>query len=221
MFNTWSKVSDFLYQWQSLAGAFLGAFLPILVSLFIYSYKSRKEFKRGMGQVEQFLVFSINNLYELKEELTLFLNRINSLIQEIETTQSDQFFLGTTNFPLASMEHRLQDINKPTKSLYLTNKLMKCYSMLKETYSFLEDAGDEFKSITLRNYDVVLSYKDPSQKIGVYPENQRGLYLCGLKEFRKVIKETILDKNIPTTIKSLLGARLVLLKYIGRSSVYW
>lgn len=220
--NLLSHTIVLLDHWQSLAGAFIGAFIPIVVSFLIFYFKTRNDLQRELVQSERFVVFSINNLYDAREELELFLDRIDILISALEKSLSeDVYFLATTNFPVLRMEHTVQDINKSTKSLYLANKLMKCYSMLRDTYNYLEEASNEFKAITCRNYDVVLSYKDPAQKIGIGKADQKNLYLSQLKAFRGVIKDIIIDKNIPITIKSLLEACIVLRKYLGNFQTFW
>ncbi len=209
-----SNLSDFLFKWQSLVGAFMGALIPITVSFFLYSLRSSINFKQGLSQIEKFLVYSINNLYGLREELELFSDRLDKLTSDIEQQSTqNSYYIGTTNFPMAATEHSINIINKSTKSLYLSNKLMRCYSMQRDINLNLTDLREEFRLIVSRNYDVILAYKDPAQNVGISASNQVMMYSQQLKAMKKIIDEIVLKKNIPTAIKSFSEARLILLKY--------
>lgn len=201
------KLVSFLDHWQSLSGALIGAALPISFALFLRWLESRKELSRGLGKIEKMLVLAVNSLYEAKESLELFLDRIREFRQELEKSEDASFTLDSTNFPSCKVEVSEIFLNTKTRSLYLGNNLMRGYILLKNINSALLELREEFQLLKQRNFDIVLSGK-------VTPEDQKRLRIGQLVAIEDVLSKIVLSQNIPITVKSLLKSRIILSKYL-------
>lgn len=194
-------------EWQSLAGSFIGAFLPISFALFVRHRDSRKDYLRGLSKLDKFLAYSINELYELRESVELFVARIEEHKNEMELQKGKEFILDSTNFPLQKIEYERSLFDIKIKSSYLTNKLMMCHLVLKNINDSLSEIREEFQMLKGRNFDMVFS-----GKINVINQNQ--LRIDQLISVENILKDVILKKNFPIAIQTLLGTKIILTKYL-------
>jgi len=203
-------IKDFIYKWQAL----VGASIPIIFTVAMFRYQNKKNFKQNLGLLENILVRSMNDLNELKDELLLFINRLDLLIKGGNQIEEKKYYIGWSNFPIHEIEFDNRLINTKTKSLYLANKLMFGHIILKSINSQITGFREEFIGLMNKNHDIIISYKDPQKGVGFSPQDQKDLLLSGLSSMRKVLNDIIIEKNIPTAIEVLLKSRVYLLKYI-------
>ena len=156
----------------------------------------------------------MNDLNELREELILFISRLDYLIKGVNEIEKNQYYVGLSNFPIYEIEFDNRLINTKTRSLYLANKLMSGYIILKSINSQITGSREEFVGLVNKNHDIIISYKDPQRGIGISPQEQKDLLLSGLSSMRKILNDVMVGKNIPTAIEVLLKSRTYLLKYI-------
>lgn len=201
------EVRNFLDHWQSLSGALIGAALPISFALILRWLESRRELIVGLGRLEKMLVLSVISLYEIRENLELFLARVREFRRELEESKDVAFALDSTNFPSGKAELSTKFLNVRTRSLYLSNNLMSNYVMLQNINEALSEIREEFQLLKQKNFDLVLSGR-------INPENQKTLRIGQLLAIEKVLGEIILSKNIPIAVKALLRSRIVLSKYL-------
>jgi len=194
-------------EWQSLVGAFIGAFLPISFALYIRWRDGRKNYLQGLWKVEKFLAYSINQLYELRESMELFVGRISNDIAKMEVNKGNQYVLDSTNFPVQKIEYEVDLFNIRTKSIYLTNKLMMCHLMLKNINDSIDEIRDEYQMLKGRNFDMVFSGK-------ISIENQNQLRIEQLLAVENILRDPLLEKNVPQMIKALMQTKIILLKYL-------
>ncbi len=197
-------------EWQTL----VGSAVPIIFTIFMFRYQNKKDFKQGLGSIERVLAQSMNDLIELSDELNLFVNRLDELINSIRNSGENEYFVGWSNFPIHEIESSDILMRTKTNSLYLANKLMRNYILLKSINSQVTGLRDEFISLMNRNHDIIISYKNPKENIGVSPIIQKELILSSLLSMREVLGNNIIRKNIPTAIKSLLNTKIYLVKYM-------
>lgn len=209
IFNT-DEITNFIHSWQTL----VGAAIPIIFTVAMFRYQNKKNFKQNLGLLENILVRSMNDLNELRDELLLFVGRLDSLIEGINQIDENKYYAGASNFPIHEIEFNDKLINTKTGSLYLANKLMFGHIILKSINSQITGFRGEFIGLMNKNHDIIISYKDPQKGIGISPQEQKDLLLSGLSSMRKVLNDDMVGKNIPTAIEVLLKSRTYLLKYI-------
>ena len=208
------EITNFIHRWQTLVGAAVGVAIPIIFTVAMFRYQNKKNFKQDLGLLEKILVRSMNDLNELRDELLLFIGRLDHLIEGVNQIEENQYYAGLSNFPVHEIEFDSRLINTKTGSLYLANKLMFGHIILKSIHFQITGFREEFISLMNRNHDIIVSYKDPQKGIGIAPREQKLLLLSGLQSIRKVLNDDIVGKNIPTAIEVLLKSRTYLLKYI-------
>lgn len=204
------KILDTIYNWQTL----VGAFIPIAFTVAMFWYQNKKSFKQDLGLLEKIIVQSINDLDVLRDELELFVSRVSDLINNVNSVAENQYYVGLTNFPVHQVQFDNRISNTRTRSLYLANKLMMSYVILKSINSQISGFREDFNNLMMRNHDIVVAYKNPKEGIGISPKDQKDLLLSGLISMRDTMRDDVVGKNIPTAINVLLRARTYLLKYI-------
>ena len=204
---------EFLFDWQQLVGAFFGALIPILFSLYLFRKDTREKRKKNLQSSEIFLAHTISDLIETKAELAFFIMRLEHTINEIKRSDNKTYIVSATNFPSYKNEFDINIVKIDIPSIYLANKMLICYSLLRDTCSQIEYFREEFNRTVDRNYQIINAYKDPSRGVGISVKDQNQLYLNQLIAIRDVVKNVILDQNLTTTLRSFITARMVFLKY--------
>lgn len=205
------SVAEFLNKWQSLSGAFMGAFIPISFVLFLRWRDARNDFLMGISKTKLFLVNSINELYALKGDLNLFCDRIIKQRKAIEEKFGNSFVTDATNFPLRKIGYDKNRKSINLKSVYLANNIINCYMLVKDINNFISEIREEYHFLKDKNFDIALSNK-------INEETQNRERINQLKEIEKTIKEIILKIDIDT--KPFLSAKIILHKYYFKKTGY-
>lgn len=206
---TFQEIIDVVENWQSLIGAFIGAFIPISFSFWLLRRETRIHHRENIRLLEIRLVNSINDLLNLRGEMELFVKRLGDIIDHIKKSDNSKFDLSTTNFPSHSMEYYASDFEKRTKSLYLANALAKSYFLVKVIHHSISDFREEYKYLVDRNFNLFLSHTQAE----IDARSQNAMFASQLTAIKTILEDVILKKNIPIAIKSLLLAKIVLEKY--------
>jgi hypothetical protein len=199
---TSSSFVDFLEKWQTLAGAFLGVLLPILVgvvSFRIRSYlKERTELKENIRRIEVSTVRSLDDIGLIKRQLKLTIKQILKLAVDTENIHTPSgVVLDRVNFPLTGEIYR--DHDSPMlklKNFYLHNKLIILDNRLKALNTVFVNLREDFEKLIQQN-QFQISLKD------IAPPDQRKMYAQNLRNFLDAL-DKVNEKEIPALVKHLM-----------------
>jgi hypothetical protein len=210
------QLSNFLFSWQNLVGAMIGALTPLVIWFFIRWYEEYQKYKEKLLYLEKVLVSYINNTAEVRENINSFLNsKVKGLISTIdENNRSKRATIGVAFLPLFSVspiDDNLLSIH--TKSGYLDNKLTRILQLSKDFALLIEDARCQFKE-TLRVNEVLVINKLND------PMAQNELLKSNLNSYFDTLSSQ-LNKNIEIYLKLLVEARVVLYKIRNKGIIRW
>ncbi len=195
---------DFLYEWQTLIGAFLGAATPISLWFLTEWYQSREKQKEHLYRLEKFLVYSINNAIDAHETTKYFIeNRLMELINNInERTKNDIYSVDTAFLPLLSM-HNIDEnlLNINTGSNYIDNELFQVFKMSKDFAIGIDDLRQQFMNTIQVNRE--MSFKKLNS-----PKIQNEAYKINIQDFINTVNRDFFDKNVKIYIQSLVSTRV-------------
>lgn len=205
--TTWIS---FAYEWQSLLGALFGTMLPVCISLLIYWWQSRVNLRKSLISLLNQLARLITELDVIEQELNGFTERVDTLCDEL-ALPGNSYFLGKTNFPSVELglSPNLTEIR--TRSLYLTNKLLYSYSLLRHINSSIQDLQFEFRQTIQHNHERFIAAKE----MEVRPDTQKELFRRELIPISNAVKIGLL-KNIDLATSELVRMKVYLDIYIHR-----
>lgn len=195
-----------IYKWQELIGSLLGPFLAIILSIFGFWLKSHIEFLRSLREnfrrIEVSLTRSINDLYDVREELRGFIERLDCIITSIGQVRGETAYCTQeTNFPpIADVFEDIDLPNLKIRSYYLHNKLLFVDAGIKNINKGLERLRDDYRILIQKNERLV-EWKGKAS-------DQRIAYIVNLKGFRNIILKCI--NYIDIGIKTITQAKIYL-----------
>ncbi|MBL8158465.1 hypothetical protein JNK62_02955 [bacterium] len=221
-------IVNFMFKWQELVGAALGPFLAIMLAGIGYWIKSwigsRAELREHLRQCEISTSRSINDLYDAREELKGFVERLNTVIASIRgTTNPSAYCLQDTNF--APLTDVFRDASLPAgkiRSYYLHNKILFLDAGLKNINSSIEKLRLEYDNLRKKN-ELMVTLKAP-------PLEQRETYAANLESFASLIGKftQYVDSGIRTIVQTKVylskqrqNKRWFIWKHEGRSFKFY
>lgn len=203
---------DFIFRWQTLIGAIIGASTPFVLWWFTEMCRRYREYKDGIELLEKLIVDQMNLLIDAKRTIGIFVDeKISKLIQALESDKSDAYNVGLVFFPLFSirqLDSSIHNIN--TKSGYVYSKIAKIFSISADFPLIMDDLRRQFE-YTLQNNRELSLLKVNS------PEIQKTAFIGDLKRYAQVVNYEMLKVNIPVYLKVLAEAKIALstLRKIG------
>ena len=207
---------DSLYNWQTLVGSTIGIILPISFWYLKELYEARKEHKRNLIYLEKYIINSINSIYDTRLTLEEFLDKqLKGLKNDIEAREENFYSVDYTFFPFVGkdfVDYKILSIN--TNSGYLDNQIALVLRNLKDLNITISDLQRQFAS-TINKNDIIAFLKFNSAF------EQKKSYIENLEEFERILKKTMLDKNIKIIISTLVSARTVLSEFGTMGVIKW
>lgn len=208
---------QFLYEWQTLIGSFLGATTPISIWFLTEWYKKHNNRKKHLYNLEKLLVYNINNLIDARNTINHFISvRLLELVDNIKSRiGEDVYSCDIAFFPLFSIhppDENILEIN--TESGYLDNKLIQTIKMSKDFAIAIDDLRQQFMNTIQVNRDMAFSKLNP-------PKFQNEAYLRNIEEFRNVVKRDIFEKNIKVYMRTIVSTRVALNVFRDLGIIRW
>ncbi len=197
----------FLFDWQSLIGAFVGASLPLFFWFFTEWYKNKKLQKQNLILTEKFLVHNINNFVDNRKTVKKFIEvKLKKLINIIsERTKNDVYSLDIAFFPLFSLNSPDQKIFEIIpQSDYVNNKILQAFRLSHDFEAMIKDARKQFAHTVDINREMASGkLNSPSVQNSVYADNIRGFIDFTNKE----LIENNMDIYLEVLVSALISVR--------------
>jgi hypothetical protein len=198
-------------------GAFIGAATPFAFWMFTKYLEKRKKNKEDLFFVEKEIVAAINNLADIKETLTNFLNTnvtgLQKIIQEVDTVEA---YCGSSAYMPMFHVHALdENLSRVSAgSGYLDNELLKIISYSRELKAQMEDIRLQFES-TVNDGKIMAHNKINNHKFhnDSYSEN--------LERYKKMVRDDVIGKNLYTYLRSLTRTYVVTMELRKMGSLRW
>lgn len=194
---------QFIYEWQALIGALVGAATPISLWFLKELYQDYKNRRKKLDYLEKLLVYNINSVIDARNTINSFLeNKLRELIQWISESNEKTYSVETAFFPLFSM-HPIDEniLDFCTGSGYLDDKMIQVVRMSKDFSLGIDDLRRQFAYTLEINRDMAFKKLIP-------PDDQKNQYKINIEEFRKTVKQDLFEKNIKTYIRLLATVRI-------------
>jgi len=215
--NPYKWLLKYLYDWQALIAALIGAGIGATTPVLVFYIKERtdknKRRKEHLLFLEKNIVSAINNLSDIDNTLYSFVNsKLKFLIQDVEKIISEQKEGRSLN------QYAAHQAFIPFSSIFLLDN-----SLLKETSdsAYIENLTLTVIRISMdmpeimrdihRQFDRTLSF---NQEISILklnsPIEQNKIFLDNLKRFELFINSEIFQHNIPLFLRRLVSLRIAL-----------
>lgn len=199
-------MTEFLFKWQNLIGAALGAFL-LGVSAWIGGIIAKKEeCKEHLRRIEINITRSLDDTYKARQKLQAFVSRLRDVVTQVRAiTDERHFSLETTNYP--TMRDIYRDVEAPSfkiKSYYLHNKLLWADAGIKETNETIIGLQSDFAGLLRKNelhIALMRQNKNPNSA------QQREDYAYNLEGFANAVDEFI-DRFIKQGIEIMTQVKI-------------
>lgn len=197
-------MNDFIYEWQGLIGSLLGAATPISLWFLTEWHRKRSERKKHLYNLEKFLVYSINNAIDAYNTINHFIEkRLSKLIEHVkENNNNGAYSVDNAYFPLFSVypiNENVLDVD--TESGYIDNKIIQIMKLSKDFALSIDDLRRQFTDTMKINRSMAFNRLNPSH---IHNET----YIRNLEEFKTIVKQDMLEKNVKIYIKILVNARV-------------
>lgn len=197
LLTPWSKVTEFLHEWENLSGAFAGAFLAMIASAIGYLYveyrKIVSERAEALRHIEISNSYSLNSTYVMIDKLKFFIDRAENFIKE-QKFESNEVLLSTFNFtPLGEIYFDPTAHSFRVKSYYLHNKLLVLHSNLSNWNLILGQLKGDFENIVRLN-ELIVGLVMPKKEMT--PTQLRMNFLENIENFKEEIKKVNFDEII-------------------------
>lgn len=189
----------FLYDWQTLVGSAIGLFVAVILPLFGFLlqgwWNSAAERKETLRRIEVGSVVSLNETYNLLEQMRYAVRSISELASRVESVVNpSEFSFDSVNFPVTGSIYIDEDVLRfKTKSFYLHNKLLISSSLIKDLNRVIASLKQDFSSLLHTNELVVGKAK---------PSEQRHMYAQNLRAFASSMDDYVL-RQFPVVLKTL------------------
>lgn len=209
------KIISVIFQWQTLVGSFIGVIAPLLVLFLIEKYKKKRETKDYLYYLERMVVDQINLIIDIKTSINIFIVRINTLIKNIDENQKDAYSADTIFFPLFSARQLPDSINnKSSGSGYIDNKIAKAYSLSMDLPYIIDDLRLQLKETLEMNNRIVFNKLNSA-------EVQKEQYKRNILEYKRILEDDFLDKNIPLFLEKFVEVLVAIRKKEKISPISW
>ncbi len=202
------SVYDFIYDWQQLIGAFLGALTPIALFLINEKYQKKQKKKAHLLLLEKSIILAINNLSDIDNMLHRFnSNQLTVAKQRIANESlKNQYSVGQIFIPLtATFSFSDELMNETTDSNYIENLKMDVYATSKELPILLQDLNRQFdRNINLNTQISIAKLNDPKM--------QNTVFLSNITDFEKYLYAEVFGHNIPVYLRKLVTLLIALKK---------
>lgn len=211
------RIPNFLYTWQPLMGALIGAALPISFWFFIQWYQGCKKRKENLYQLEKLFVVNINGVVDIHQNIKRFLEeKLSDLISNIDKKDlPNSYSIATAFFPLffvPTINESFLDIK--TGSGYLDNKILQLIKMSKDFSLSIDDLRGQFEHTLITNQWVAVNRLNK-------PKLQKKEYKENLERFEETARRELIEKNIKTYLKFLISARVIVNEIRDSGIIRW
>lgn len=152
---------DFLHEWQDISGAFLGAFLAVILSgigyLIARAVEQARERKETLRKIEVSITYTLNSIHNEQEKLRKFIAEVRKLVGEIRaTTNPREFAMHSINAPtMIGVYLNEEIIHFRINSYYLHNKLLWVHSGIKDTNATLLALPNDYDRVLKMNETMI------------------------------------------------------------------
>src|SRR3989344_5040157 len=190
--SIWSNVKVFLSSWQGLIGSFVGASAPFLLWRFAENYREKRETKQYLYYLQRMIVDQINLLNDADNTIKNFINsKIDIFLSRIDENPTTAYSVNTVFFPLFSVRPLPDNVNaRSSGSGYIDNKIAKVYALSKDFPHIIDDARLQLKDTLEKNEKISFGKLNS-------PEVQKVQFKENIEEYKKMVKDEIIDKNFP------------------------
>ena len=197
--NFISSSINVLDHWQTLAGSLIGAAIPFLLWGYIEQYNKRKRKKEYLYYLQRVIVDQINLIIEIRETTQKFLDfKLNILLHNISSNPNSAYSVDTVFFPLISVRPIPQNVNAiSSDSGYIDNKVAKIYAMSEDFPHIINDIRLQLRDTLEKNEKIAFGKKNS-------PEVQKEQFKQNIEQYKKMLEDDLLGKNIPAYIKKLV-----------------
>lgn len=205
-----------LYAWQALVGAIIGASAPFLLWWFTEIRQESKKKKNYLYYLERTVVDQINLIVEAEHTINQFCTeKLETVLSNIKSNPHDAYSIDSVFFPLFSVRALPADINlKSSGSGYIDNKIGQIYSMSADMPHIINDARLQLRETIDINKQIAFSKLNS-------PMVQKEHYKLNIGEYKKMIQEDILKKNLPLYLKKLVETLIAIREKNRISSITW
>lgn len=167
-----------LKEWQSLAGALLGALLPMVVALLIYPIQKKREKKKQQEEtLRRIEVYTSQIMNDLNDTLKDWLGFIGRLKIESEKKFDGQIGILLTNKPLSvPILYDKKLIQEKTYDIVLHNFLLNMGKWVRGFNAFLQENKRSYSALQSEHQSQIshartLKDSSPEQMMANYREN--------------------------------------------------
>ncbi len=189
----------FLYQWQDLLGAMLGAFAAFMVWFISEVHRRYQRRQEYMVFLHRSIVDQANLILDSERTIKDFItNKLSVLLAEPRDEGEGTYTVDRAFFPLFSTRNMSEKVlEMSTLSGYLDNKVMRAYSLSQDFPHIIDDIKRQFEDTLHLNKEMAFGKLNP-------PAIQRQHYLIGLASYRESVRADMLSRNFPVFIKLLV-----------------
>lgn len=194
-----SKIICIIYKWQSLIGAAMGAFSAFFLWWFAEGKRKKVEREENISFFHKAVVDQINSLLGSREVIKLFITeKIDGLLLKKRTEGEKTYSVDMAFFPLFSTRPLSDDLQKKgTGSSFVDNKLLRVFFFSQDFPHIIEDIRKQFDRTLDLNKEMAFNKFNT-------PNDQRSDYIKNLQNYRNIIWDQIIEKNIPIFFKALV-----------------
>ncbi len=205
------------HSWQELLGSIIGATTPLVYWLLGQWYQKQKEKRENLVFLEKVLVHQINNLIDIRQTLKDFFEyKIKELLMHIEAnTKEGRYAVDITFYPLFSVNMLDDSLYKiDSGSGYLDNKLNQLVRMSRDFKLSIDDSRRQFENTIQQNHTMCLmKLNSQTAQNEVFKEN--------IESFDRIMKESLIDKNIKIYLKNVAETRAVVSVLREKGFFFW
>jgi hypothetical protein len=190
----------------------VGALAAFLIWFIDKHHTKKNAYKENLNFVEKVIIDRINNAYEARVSVLVFLDdKIQKILRDIDSSPPEQHFVSQAFFPLFSMRSIGPEIHKiSTGSGYVDSKIDRAFSISDDLVRIVDDSRRQFESTLELNQTLVLG------KYNTAAAEKASLRAC-LVEYEHVTRRDLAERNLLTYLRVLIQTQVAIteLKRIG------
>lgn len=205
---------DFLYNWQPLIGAIMGASAPLIIYLVIRRFYERRD---HIVRIYKTVLIGINNAMDVWKGVDDFRNlRIPEMLQQLQIAKTEGIpFVGKAFFPpLARIPLSEVILEKHCGSDYVETQLLFALTTSKNFSLLIDDAQKKFES-TLEDHLMLMT-----QKFATNTTLNTALY-GNMELYRDVFLKDYFFRNLSTYLNILAKAKIATRAYLLMGGWRW
>lgn len=190
MWIYWEPIRNFLFSWQSLAGAFLGAISPIIIILLTRKLSEQEKYSNNLLLTQKLLVDNINSVVTARDDIRQFIDtRLQKLIVDIQDRiKTGSYSFDLTFFPAINPDPiSIEILGIHFRSNYINNKLVFIHRKSIDLETSIKEIRNQFSETTRiqRELSLALIALNNPQKLAQE-------YLNNVILFKKELEQTVL-----------------------------